>query len=220
MFSVVGEQLMASGKALSAISGLLKTDRQLPGVEGDRIPDVARVVGRMSIMACPAGAPLHRLVDMDEMQVLIPVSKGGQFRCPFVVGQGFFMAHETEFVVFLVIAGIKNRWEVFAQDPEIVGAMGVVAPRAILLFYRAVKFGIGIQQGLHVCHALRTGHILLVMAAHAEVRRLHGQLFDVIGHMGVMAGKAFLFRHEPLVLHGCRVDIRLLFLVAGKAEIL
>lgn len=219
MFPVIGEQLVAPRQTPSAIGGLLETDRQFPGVEGNRIPHVAGIVGRVGIVACPAGASLYRFVDMDEMQVLIAVPESGQFCGSFVFGQGFFMAHVAQLVVFRVIAGIKNRGEVFTQNSEIFGTVGIVTPRAILLLYGAVKIGIGIQQGLHICHPRRTGPILPVMAAHAEVRRLHGQLLDVIGYVGVMAGQAFFPRGKSLVLHGRRVDIRLFFLMAAEAEL-
>lgn len=220
MFPVIGELLVAPRQTPSAIGGLLETYRQFPGVEGNRIPHVAGIVGSVGIVACPAGAPLYRLVDMDEMQVLIAVPESGQFCGSFVVGQGFFMTHVAQLVVFRVITGIKNRGEVFAQDSEVLGTVGVVTPRAILLLYGAVKIRIGIQHGLHICHPRRTAAILPVMAAHTEVRRLHGQLLHVIGYVGVMAGEAFLFRGKPLVLHGRRVDIRLFFLMAAKAEFL
>lgn len=58
------------------------------------------------------------------------------------------------------------------------------------------------------------------MAAHAQVSRLHGQLLYVIGHMRVVASKAFLCCRQALVLYQCRADIFLFVLVAGQAEIL
>jgi hypothetical protein len=173
----------------------------------------------MRVVTRPTGASFHHFVHMDEMQVLIAVSEICQRRGPVVIGNAFLMAHETKFIVILVIGRVEELRERLAQHPEILGPMGVVTAGAIVLLNGAVMFGIVRQDVLHVRDTAILAVILPVMATQAEFRRLFYQLLSIIGGMGIMATKALPVRIKPLVVDGCLPDLLFLVLMAGKTKL-
>ena len=92
----------------------------------------------MGIMTRPAGTAFYSFVDMEIMQVSIPISEVGQRGCFLFACQGLFVAHIAEFVVVRIISGIEKRGEVLPQYPEVSGAMWIMAARTVILFYRPV----------------------------------------------------------------------------------
>jgi hypothetical protein len=129
------------------------------------------------------------------------------------------MAHEAKFIVVLVIGRVEELREKLAQYPEILGPVGVVTTRAIVLLNGAMTFGIVRQDVFHVHYTSILTVILPVMAAQAEFRRLFYQLLSIIGGMRIMATKALPARLNPLVGDGCLPDLLFLVLMAGKAKL-
>src|SRR5512135_3103127 len=177
---VVAEGLMASRRALPAVCCFREADRKLPCRERHFVANVFRVVRGMRVVTRPAGASFHRFVHMDEMQVLIAVSEICERRGPVVFGYAFLMAHETKFIVILVIGRVEELREKLAQHPEIPGPVSVVTAGAIVLLNGAVMIGIVRQDVLHVRDTAILAVILPVMAAQAEFRRLFYQLLSII----------------------------------------
>ena len=88
---------MTAGQALPPLVCLDESHRKLPVGRTERygVPDVAGVIGGVSIVACPAGASLGIFVDMDVMKVLLVISESGQCRGQLFTGKRLFMAHEA-----------------------------------------------------------------------------------------------------------------------------
>lgn len=145
MFTIIGILFVTAGKTAAAVNALLKADRQPPGIEGNRIPDMSRIIGGVGIMTCPAGAPFDRLIDMNEMQILIAITEGGQRGGFLIAGERFFMTHETELVIVRVIPGIELRGEILTQYSKVIRSMGVVASGTVFLFDRAVYHGVSFE---------------------------------------------------------------------------
>ena len=99
---------MAARQTLAAGFSLFKIDRQLPGSKRNPIPEMFRVVGCMGIMTGPAGPAFNRLVYMDEMQILVAVTKTGQSGGKFLFGDGILMTHEAELVITRLVWSIKK----------------------------------------------------------------------------------------------------------------
>jgi len=173
------------------------------------------VVRGMRVVTRPARASFYGFVHMDEMQVLITVSEICQRCGPFVLGNVFLMTHETKLIVVLVIGRVEELRQKLAQHPEILGPVGVVTARAIVLLNGAMMNGIVRQDFFHVRYASILAVILLVMATQAEFRRLFYQLLSVIGGMGIMATKALPARVKRFVGDGCLPDLLFLFFMAG-----
>jgi len=85
-----------------------------------------RVVGCMGIMTGPAGPAFNRLVDMDEMQILVAVTKTGQSGGKFLFGDGILMTHEAELVITRLVWSIKKLGKGFLKHSEIIGSMGIM----------------------------------------------------------------------------------------------
>lgn len=156
---------MASRQTGTAVLRLLETDWQTPRSEGYDITDMLRIICRMGIMACTAGAAFYFLIDMDIMEVLVTVSERGECRCLSVLHNCLFMAIKAKLIIFRIKGRIKKRREVFSQDPEIIGAVGIMASRAVLLFYWSMRYLVIRKVFLHV-HDLAAirGLKLLVVA--------------------------------------------------------
>lgn len=171
---------MASRQTGAALGRLMEPDRQRPCAERNGIPDVLRVVCGMRVMARPAGTALYRLVDMQEMEVLVPVPEACKGSGPGFQHKRFLMAVKAEVVVFRIKGRIKNRGEIFPEYPEIVGAVGIVACRAVFLLYRAVMVLVIFKIRFHI-HDLAVGSIqLFVVAGHTGVHRGLYQLLGVV----------------------------------------
>jgi hypothetical protein len=216
---VVAEGLMASRRALSACFRFIESYWKLPGRKRHAVTNVFWVVRGMSVVTRPACASLYHFVDMDEMQVLVSVSEICQRCGPFVIGNAFLMAHETELIVVLVIGGVEELREKLAQYPEIPGPVSVVTARAIVLLNGTVTYGVVRQDLFHVRYTAILAVILPVVATQAEFSRLFYQLLSIIGGMGIMAAKALPARIKPLVGDGCLLDLLFLVLMAGIAKI-
>lgn len=81
-------------------------------------------------MAGSAGAPFL-LVDVNEMQVLIAVSKPRESRRPLMQHESFFMALEAQFVSFQLERAVEFRWKIVFQDAEVFGTVRLMASRAL-----------------------------------------------------------------------------------------
>jgi len=165
---------VTAGETLSAVLILDETDRQVPFGERHRVAYMLGVVGGMGVVACPAGPPLYRLVDMDEMEVLVAVPEAGQGRGPLHARQRLFVAHEAELVIVRVVRGIEERRKILLQNPEVFGAMGIVAAGAVMLSDGPMPVLVVRQELLHIHDVTGLAGVLPVVAAHAEIRRLHG----------------------------------------------
>ena len=85
-----------------------------------------RVVGCMGIMTGPASPAFNRLVDMDEMQILVAVTKTGQSGGKFLFGDGILMTQEAETVITRLVWSIKKFGIEFYEHSEIIGSMGIM----------------------------------------------------------------------------------------------
>ena len=85
-----------------------------------------RVVGCMGIMTGPASPAFNRLVDMDEMQILVAVTKTGQGGGKFLLGNGILMTQEAEIVITRLVWSIKKSGKGFLKHSEIIGSMGIM----------------------------------------------------------------------------------------------
>ena len=117
---------MAARQTLAAGFSLFKIDRQLPGSKGNLIPEMLRIIGCMGIMAGTAGPAFRRLVDMDEMQILVAVTKSRQSGGKFLFGDGILMTHEAEIVITRLVWSIKKLGKGFLKHSEIIGSMGIM----------------------------------------------------------------------------------------------
>ncbi len=84
------------------------------------------VVGRMGVVAGPAGAAFDLFVDMYEMQVLLAIAETGHGCRVLGVGKVFLMTLETKFVVLRIVGAVEDRREIGIQYPEIVRTMGIM----------------------------------------------------------------------------------------------
>jgi len=109
-----------------------------------------RIIGGMGIVTRPAGTALHRLVDMDEVKVLLAVSEPCQSRRLGVKDQRFFMAIKAEIIVLRIERSVKHGSNILPQYPEVIRTMGVVAARAIALFYGSVGVFVLLKKLFHV----------------------------------------------------------------------
>ena len=78
----------------------------------------------MGIMTGPAGPAFRRLVDMDEMQILVAVAKSRQSGGKFLFSEGILMTHEAEIVITRLVWRIKKLGKGFKENSEIIGSMG------------------------------------------------------------------------------------------------
>jgi len=85
-----------------------------------------RVVGCMGIMTGPAGPAFNRLVDMDEMQILVAVAKSRQSGGKFLFSDGILMTHEAEIVITRLVWRIKKFGKGFQEHSEVIGTMGIM----------------------------------------------------------------------------------------------
>ncbi len=91
-----------------------KVDRNKPSAKCYGIPNMSRVICRVSVMTSPAGSTFL-LIDMDEVKVLIPISEPRHCCCLFVTGKRLFMAHKTQLIIINIVRGIKYRRERLSQ---------------------------------------------------------------------------------------------------------
>ena len=124
--AIIAECLVAARQTLAAGFNLFKPDRQLPASKRNRIPEMFRVVGCMDIMTGPAGPAFNRLVDMDEMQILVAVTKTGQSGGKFLISNGILMTHEAELVITRLVWSIKKLGKGLQKHSEIIGSMGIM----------------------------------------------------------------------------------------------
>lgn len=163
---------MTARQALAAGLSLGETYRQLPLAKRNRIPDMPLVISGMGIVTGTTSPPVARLVDMNVMQVLVSVAETGKGRGKLFTHQGLLMTHKAECIVVRIIACIEERWEIFPQNPEIIGTMGIVTTGTIFLRNWPVMVGILGQKVLHIREAAaRCLWILAIMASKAKVHR-------------------------------------------------
>jgi hypothetical protein len=117
---------VAARQTLAAGFSLFKINRQLPASKRNRIPEMFQVVGCMDIMTGSAGPAFNRLVDMDEMQILVAVTKTGQGGGKFLLGNGILMTQEAEIVITRLVWRIKKFGKGFQEHSEVIGTMGIM----------------------------------------------------------------------------------------------
>ena len=211
---------MTARAAFAAGLSLLEIDRQMPGTKRNGISDMFRIVGGVGIVTCSAGSPLIGLVDMHVMEILVPVAKTGQRGGILFFSDGLLMAHETEFVVACLVGCIEKLREIFPQHSEVVGTVGIVTGRTIILPYRSVVVLVLLQNCLHIGEFhLAVLAVFPVVTAQAEFGRLHDQLIGIISDMGIVTGKAFLVRIESVMFYFGLCDMFFLVVMAGETEI-
>ena len=85
-----------------------------------------RVVGCMGIMTGPAGPAFNRIVDMDEMQILVAVTKSRQSGGKFLISNSILMTHEAELVITRLVWSIKKLGKWLQKHSVIIGSMGIM----------------------------------------------------------------------------------------------
>lgn len=150
------------------------------------------VVRCVCVMTRPACTSLYLFINMHKMQVLVSVPETCQCGRLCIKHQGLLMTIEAEVIILRIERSIKDRREILPQYPVIVRAVGIMAARAITLFYRPVIDLILRKEILHLNDIAVTHLIGLVMTNHAAFNRLPDQLLDEIRNVRVMTGKTFL----------------------------
>lgn len=175
------------------------------------------IIGGVGVMTGPAGAPLYRLIDMDEVQVLISVSEPCQSLCFGIQDHCFFVAVEAEIKILRLEGSVKHGIEILPEYPEVVRPMGVVAARTISLPYGAVVVLIRLEVLLHI-HYLSIRRIQgTVVAHHACINGFLHELLYIVGDVGVMACKAFPLCFEAAMFRLHFFGPFFLVFVASKA---
>src|SRR6185503_14138931 len=77
LFAVVGLRLVAAGRATAAGRGLDEAQRQLPLAERHALGDQAGIAAAVHGVAQHAAAAFLRIVDVQEMEVSLPVAEAG-----------------------------------------------------------------------------------------------------------------------------------------------
>ena len=122
---IVAKPLMASRQALPAGLRFREPYRQMPYAERHVVPNMFWVIRGMGVVARPARAPFG-FIYMDKMQVLIAVSESSHGLGPFLAGDEFFVTHETDLVIILIVARIEEVREKLAQHSEVLGTVCIV----------------------------------------------------------------------------------------------
>ena len=85
-----------------------------------------QVVGCMGIMTGPAGPAFRLLVDMDEMQILVAVTKAGQSGSKLLLRNGILMTHVAELIITRLVWRIKKVGKWCQKHSVITGSMGTM----------------------------------------------------------------------------------------------
>lgn len=169
---------MAAGQTSSTGFCDREPDGKLVRTKRYSISDVTWICRGMSIVAGPAGPAFRLFVDMDIMQILVPVSEIGQGCCLWILRQGFAMAHETEGKIVVLIGGIEFFRKERPKNAEIAGTVGVMAGRAVFILDGPVVTLVLGQKGFHVGDFFTIlVCVFPVMAGEAEV---HGCIVELL----------------------------------------
>ena len=138
-----------------------ESDRELPvyGPVGNRFPDVLFLAGSMDLVAGPAAAPLHFLVDVQVVKIQITVAKTGQGLGPGLNCDLMVVAIEAHGVLFFCIGCVEFLGKVLPKNDVVPTAVGIVAGHAIALSHRAVLEFLGFDEftQLSVAFEAQTG---------------------------------------------------------------
>ena len=164
---------MASRLTASACLSFLELYRQVPHSERHAFTDVLFQIACMCGVAGTACSPSIRFVNVQIVQVQIPVSKIGKSGCFFIEHHIFRVTIEAEFIFVHTKRRIELRWIIFSQKTEVRASMGDVAPAAIVV-------GDGPMLELHTFDLVGKGRknfifayfLGFAMAGHAKSCRL------------------------------------------------
>lgn len=144
-----------------------------------------------------------RLVYVQIMEVLRPVSKECQRLSPWFFKDPFLMALEAEAVNFRIIGGIELSRILFVKEPEIVFTVRVVAGAAVLVLHRAVLLRIFCKEFLEIGQLLAVviDHVIFTMAADTKVKRQINKQMLHVCPVGIVAIDAGLVFNRSIVFH-------------------
>lgn len=117
---------MATRSTITAVDCKLEVHGIHPTAERDKILHPLGFCPGMYFVARPA-CPASFLVDVNEVQVFIPVAKVSQGRREFIQNERIFMALETQIIRFDGERAIEFMWKFVLQDSEMLRAVGLVA---------------------------------------------------------------------------------------------
>ena len=120
---------MASGSTAAAVVVLLEINREVPVSERHIILDPLGLGPSVNLVAGPASPPFLP-VNVDEMQVLLAVSKPRESCRSLIEHERFLVALEAEFVRFELEWPVEFGWKIVLQDTEILGTVRLMTCRA------------------------------------------------------------------------------------------
>ena len=106
---------MAGDRTLAPRGRLVERHRDFPISEGGRATDELLLKTDMNFMACKARPPFFP-VDMEIVQIQVPVAEVGQRRGSFIQYQCFLVAFKAEAVKFRIKRIVESLHEVISQQ--------------------------------------------------------------------------------------------------------
>lgn len=174
----------------------------------------------MHLVTSPTGAAALRLIDMDIVQIPIPVTESRQ-RGGFRRGEhACFVAIKAERVKSGVVSRVKLRRIVQGEEAEMFAAMRIMASAAVLGLDWTVVIGIVRQQCLEIGErlALRILDPILAVAVDAEIEGQADQQMFHIGGVRIVTIEAFPIGVDRPMLHFGLRDQGLDILMATHAQ--
>ena len=114
------------------------------------------------------------------------------------------MATKTQLVNSRIVRSIKLFWVVSIKQPELAGAVRLMACHAVFEFQRAMPVWVVIEPGFHVLQFFAVGadHGVDVVAAHAQVKGLLAQQCLHLAGVRVVAIEALGAGAQCFMRHG------------------
>ena len=132
---------MASGGTTAAVACFFVLDWHGPlgAFERHFFSDVLRHIAGMNSMTGFAGPSLLLAVNVEIVQVDVPVAKIGQGIRVLTQNQILFVTLKAQSVVFQIEGHVERVWESLLQEFEMSRSVGVVAGRTVTRFHGSVE---------------------------------------------------------------------------------
>jgi hypothetical protein len=178
--------MAAAGAAPSRGIGL-EFQWYLPPSKRKRLRDVMVLLAGMDIVACPAAAAAGGLVDMQVVEVPVPVPKTCvRARAPHG-SQTLVVAAEAKSIGFSLEGSVEISRVPFREQGKIRTSMRLMAASAVPVRHRSVVLWIGSQLGLKILVATQT-KLVFGLVQQSGLRRHMGVVAAAAGSLGLQRG--------------------------------